>query len=465
MNEEVLTPPEPVAPQAPIRNRKKLPWVIGGAVTAAALAISGMVLVPKLIHDARVKEYHSVSAEVRDSGASLALLDVQNVAAPQLLELHAVAAESLVTKAETIGATAEPVLLAKTAKQVADAAGGVELESFLPKKQAATPAATSATKTLSELVVELRAGAVADKKAHSEAEAALTKAKDAGEKLTKHEQTVAAAKKQAEASAAFVAPDLELSVEDAVKALGLEPEVRPVEVVSDDKVTPQVVEAAIKVRDETTAGVKAAKAQLAEVSAQEAELAAQLEPLVAPLTLAATEAPKQAEVVNAAAPKAAEATRVALTDAAKQASEKAKSATVSELVALVEGYVNAAAAVNASHAQVVADEAAAAAAAEAAAAGASGYTDPNTGGWVDTGWSGGGGSSWSGGGGSGGSSGGGWTGGGSSGGSGSGGGSTGGSGGTPASWFEANCQWGYNWSSAGGGTGYCYPAPDLDDDW
>lgn len=498
-------------PQTPDKRRVlgKTGLKVVGGITAfvVTLAIVGAIWVPKLIHQAQVDEYGQVVAATDQALQQTAQDSASEEAALQLLELQDTAAREYAAILAALGATESPILVAETAAKIKKDAD--QLVKSLGEAPDAVPGADDLL-----LFAAYAEQVASDNDDFNKAVAAIEAQKQKDLEAAKDD----AAKTKINASADEAVEDaralqitvnqLDLTVAQAVELLELESNAAPITPVPADQVNSEALTRAKQERDDAVAAADE-QAQALEATQKKLDtVQGQVDATAASVQLAAQEAPVQAKAVIVAAPRAAADKQTAVTTAARTANETlhvveaapgetpaeeqetvAKPASnddsestqkkttplevttehsASEVLILVNEYVTAAKGVTDHHTAVLAEEAAAAAAAEAAAAGASGYTDPNTGGWVDTGWSGGGssGGGWSG---DGGSSGGGWTGGGGSSGGGgndSGGGSdSGGGGGTPASWFEANCQWGYNWSSAGGGTGYCYPAPDLDDDW
>lgn len=445
---ETMTQPPP-AEVTPKKHTKKWIW-IGGAVTVT-LALVGAVAVPAVVHDQRVTEYVELVDATNELLVQQASLETEAAAWPGFLEQQEAAAREIVAQVTALGTEAAPIFTPEVSEKLAKVAGAESKK--LGEVQELGEEGARLLEQLTKKRTEYIDAVAAAKSATDALEAAPKDAKD----RTKLEQASKDADAQVKALSSWNVVPAELTLAQTVELLGVQVTKKSVKALPANEVTTEVLTDAQKAHQKTSKQVGERVGQNAEFSDAQvlSQVLASVEPV---LDDAASTTPEQATLVNAAAPRADQAALDSVTKAAKDAAGS-KSASVPEKVRLLAAYVTAAKAAQSSHVAVLAAEALAA----AEAAGASGYTDPSTGEWAATpGWSDGG--DWSGGGSSSGSSSGGGS---NSGGSNSGGSNSGGSsgGGTPESWFIANCQWGYSWSSGSGGTGFCYPAPDLDDDW
>lgn len=425
------------APPPKMRNRRKTLAITAGVSAAALVAVAGFA-VPQIVHAAQVAEYQALTAETQQLYVQAAENTVTEQATLALTEYHLVAAHGL-ADALTVWGSKGPVIVS------ADAAAALtEAGTLLAEKLAATAPAEDSD---AEAVPVLREAHQARMAADKEAAAAEADADDA----------VTPASAQTTTEPVPVLP-LALTVAHAAELLELSEQPAKVDVVTDAEVTSAEVASAREARDTAAKQAAASEAKSAEAADAHQQVTDLVEGSREALTLAASEAPAQAARVVADAPHASTDWHSKVTSMAEAAAKVAedKQASIAELTGAVQGYVDAASGALAQHAELAAEAAAIA----AAQSGSGGYTDPTTGQWREVpshvwfNYGGGGSGGWSGGGSS-------W----------SGGGDSGGSGGEDHSaafallaWLEANCRWGYNWSSGSGGHGYCYPAPYDEDD-
>lgn len=385
--------------------------IIGVSAAVVALGITGAILIPKMLHDSRVTEYHELLADSAALTGELAELEAQQRAADSLFEVSAVEAASLANSLAEIGKTGEPIIVKGDAEAITSAA--TKLEEAVTRMTPKDPELSDDAKQLEQAVKEAR-----------EEDAAAQK-KAADDKKDPPQLTVAGTWH-------------EISVDDAIELAFPVAKVAPaVGRVADDAVTAETVTTSIKHLEGTQKEVSKSEKNLSGSVKKLDGLGEEVDAALASLEGAAAKAPEQAKKVAAAASKAGD-TKPLTETAAAAAKPELKGWT---LKSAVDGYIAKAKNVQKAHSDQVAKEAAEAAAAAAAAEGAAGYTDPETGtyvpvdpgwvgGWTDPGSSGGwtGGNGGNGGGGGGGTGGGGSSGGGNTGGGGNigGGGNTGG---------------------------------------
>ncbi|APZ35577.1 hypothetical protein BOH66_16075 [Microbacterium aurum] len=314
------------------RGRRRLSWIGGGV--ALVLVAGGIVAVPQIVHAQRVSEYAEL-VSLRDTAfADRAQAEATLEAAMALTLAQQSETGVLAQRLADLGQTPEPILPAQHAGELAaagEAVASVIGEATEPEQQRA-----QAHERLVAGVAELQAQ---DQAARAEAEAA-------GEELP-----------EPLAPASY----LSLDIDAAAAVIGAEPVPEKVRAVADGDVTPELIE---ETRTEV-ASIEEETADLAALIRTEeqrmAEFTGAIESTVPTLRAAAEGAAAVAPQLVEHAPKAPDASNVAVT-AAHQAQEIASTEDAARILDGLAAYVEAARAAQAEHEAVVQREAAEAAA-------------------------------------------------------------------------------------------------------
>lgn len=366
------------------KRKKSIIGIVIGAV-AFVVAITLLVLSPKINHSILVSDYNQVAPKLAAVEAELADAKTAQAAYPALTSIRLSAAGALGEQSLVDAAAPAPTFSADTATALKEA--GIEYTAALADLVGDSPA-------VGNDAVAAQVAKVREVRTSLAAELAEVNAQIGMENAESGEQKPSSKVKELELQrddlAAQLVPEADLTVELVADYLELSVEAEKQADVDESKLTQEMLTQAkldLAEKTEELKEVQAANEEPKTLISQLDELALTLSE---PLQAAAKEAPTQVLAVVAAAPSSPASLNEAAVAAADTAAAAKKDSTVAELAKLVDGYVKSTDQVRAGHATAVA-EAEAAAAAAAAGNWSGGSSDD---GWYsdgDYGYSGGGG--------------------------------------------------------------------------